>query len=302
MSTSTAIFAHEEACTFGCEGDALVGIVHHPAADAAPAATRTGVVIIVGGPQYRAGSHRQFVHLARALAAAGHAVLRFDVRGMGDASGALRNFEGIVADVAAAVDQLQRRAPTVQRVALWGLCDGASAALLYLHHHPDARVAGLCLLNPWVRSEVSLARTHVKHYYFQRLLQPAFWRKLFSGRVAGEALKGLWRNIQLARQARQTPTDDSTAPFQSRMAKTWFGFEGSVLLVLSGDDYTAREFVEFTQADADWRRALAHRSAHRSAHQSDVRHELPNADHTLSAAADQQAMNSITLRWLGALP
>ena len=65
------------------------------------------------------------------------------------------------------------------------------------------------------------------------------------------------------------------------------------MLVLSGDDYTAREFTEFTQADAQWRQALARRSAQR--------HELVSADHTLSAAEDQQAMNAITLRWLGEL-
>jgi hypothetical protein len=50
-------------------------------------------------------------------------------------------------------------------------------------------IAGLVLLNPWVRSEVSLAQTHIKHYYGQRLLQGEFWRKLLSGRM--EVLKSL---------------------------------------------------------------------------------------------------------------
>ena len=39
------------------------------------------MVIVVGGPQYRAGSHRQFTLLARHIAAAGYPVLRFDARG-----------------------------------------------------------------------------------------------------------------------------------------------------------------------------------------------------------------------------
>jgi len=52
-----------------------------------------GVLIVVGGPQYRVGSHRQFLLLSRRLAAEGHPVMRFDYRGMGDASGAMRGFE-----------------------------------------------------------------------------------------------------------------------------------------------------------------------------------------------------------------
>ena len=56
----------ESVLMFGCEGEVLLGIVSEPSGGTvAPSA---GVVIVVGGPQYRAGSHRQFVLLARALA------------------------------------------------------------------------------------------------------------------------------------------------------------------------------------------------------------------------------------------
>src|SRR5258706_1742827 len=104
----TAHLVTERALGFDCEGDALVGILHEPA-DAAD----IGVVVIVGGPQYRAGSHRQFVVLARAIADAGFAVLRFDVRGMGDSAGAPRSFETVGADVAAAIAALQSAVPGV---------------------------------------------------------------------------------------------------------------------------------------------------------------------------------------------
>ena len=118
MSVST-----EHAVIFGCDGDSLLGIVHAPTMPA-----ELGVVVIVGGPQYRVGSHRQFVLLARTFAAAGFAVLRFDVRGMGDSTGAPRGFESTRADIAAAIDSIQAQVPAVQRVMLWGLCDGAAAA------------------------------------------------------------------------------------------------------------------------------------------------------------------------------
>jgi len=62
------------------------------------------VLIIVGGPQYRVGSHRQFVLLARHLAAQGIPVMRFDVRGMGDSKGKPRNFGQLDDDLRAATD------------------------------------------------------------------------------------------------------------------------------------------------------------------------------------------------------
>ena len=83
----------EQALRIACAGDTLIGILAKPQRPAA-----VGVLIIVGGPQYRAGSHRQFTLLARHLADAGHAVLRFDYRGMGDSSGDARDFLGIDAD------------------------------------------------------------------------------------------------------------------------------------------------------------------------------------------------------------
>jgi exosortase A-associated hydrolase 1 len=168
----------ESTTVFDCAGDTMLGILARPDMPA-----DTGVLVIVGGPQYRVGSHRQFLLLSRSLAAAGFAVLRFDYRGMGDSEGHLRSFESVSADIAAAINKLQAQIPEVQHVVLWGLCDGASAALLYCDETKDARVSGLCLLNPWVRSETSLAQTHVKHYYRQRLMEKAFWAKLFTGQV-----------------------------------------------------------------------------------------------------------------------
>ena len=110
---------------FGCNGEQLVGIVTAP-----PATTDTALLVIVGGPQYRVGSHRQFQQLAQHAAAQGFAAMRFDVRGMGDAEGAQRSFDEIEDDVAAAIDELQRSLPSVKHVGLWGLCGGASAKKL----------------------------------------------------------------------------------------------------------------------------------------------------------------------------
>ena len=271
----------ERALVFACEGETLVGVVSLPEHD-----SDSGVVIIVGGPQYRAGSHRQFVLLARRLAAAGHAVLRFDLRGMGDSSGAQRSFEGAGADVRAAIDALGHAVPAVRRIALWGLCDGASAALLYLDEHGDPRVHALCLANPWVRSANSLARTHVKHYYTDRLRQGAFWRKLLTGKVAGDAIKGFLRDVNAARTSKPSPA----LGYPQRMARAWAGFEGRILLLISGADYTAREFLDALAADPAWRGALDRRGV--------TRVDLPGADHTFSDPAARAAAEARTAAWL----
>jgi exosortase A-associated hydrolase 1 len=282
----------ETALAFDCRGQQLVGVLAQPAGEAASDA---GVLIVTGGPQYRAGAHRMFVKLSRALAGAGHAALRFDLRGMGDSEGDFPGFESITPDIGTAVDALLAAAPQVRRVLLWGLCDGASAALLYLHETRDARVRGLCLLNPWVRSQQSLARTHVKHYYARRLLQREFWLKLLRGGIGVQALHGLAANVRSA-LGRQPAAGEPGAPatFQQRMAQAWRGFDGEIQLLLSGrEDITAREFLEHAATDAAWRGLLERAGLQRT--------DCATADHTFSSAEAAAWLLQRTLGWVQAM-
>ncbi|MFT3717862.1 hydrolase 1, exosortase A system-associated [Pseudorhodoferax sp.] len=288
MSAPAGYGYHEQALSFACDDALLQGVLTLPPAGQ-PCAP-VGVLIVVGGPQVRIGSHRQFVQLARHLAQAGHAVLRFDVRGMGDSTGVPRNFETLDADIAAAVDTLQRSAG-VSRTALWGLCDGASASLLYLDSTADPRIAGLALINPWVRSEQSLARTHVKHYYRERLLQKDFWTKLLRGGVGLRALHELGTNTR--RALRRAPPATPQRSFQQRMAAAWQRFDGGLLVVLSGNDWTAREFEEQWQQSPDWA------AARRRGGEQWLR--LAQADHTLSDPVAQRAVQVATAQWLQSL-
>ena len=280
---------NERAISFNCGGDSMVGIVHAP-----DARNALGVVVVVGGPQYRVGSHRQFVQLARALAAAGHAVMRFDVRGMGDSDGAPRGFEDINADIGVAIDALSIHASGVRRVALWGLCDGASAALLYVQSTRDARVVGVCAVNPWVRSESGLARAQVKHYYLSRVLTGAFWAKLLRGGVGLSALLELSSKLTLVTRSAGTSAPHGSGAFTERMA---FACEklpaGGLFMILSENDLTANEFADHIARSPNWRRALQVVAAQRLV--------IAGADHTLSAPEASAVVEAATVRWLATL-
>lgn len=277
----------EQPITFSCDGEGLLGILSKP-----QSAANVGVLIVVGGPQYRIGSHRQFVLLARYLAASGISVFRFDYRGMGDSAGDLRQFDHVNDDMAAAIDAFQNACPEIEQIVLWGLCDAASASLIYWDATQDRRLTGMVLLNPWVRSEISLAKTHIKHYYRQRLFQADLWKKVLTFRLGlGQSLKGLIRALLRARaSAPPVGATDSSENFQRKMIRALQSFPGRTLLILSGDDYTAKEFLEFCQADAQAKQALSGAKLERV--------DIEDADHTFSSPQQQQAVERVTLSWL----
>ena len=281
----------ERGLSFDCEGCWLYGVLSLPAG-AAPSAR--GVVVVVGGPQYRVGSHRQFTLLARELASQGVPVLRFDYRGMGDSEGDPRDFSDVGPDLRAAIDTFFAEVPGTREVVLWGLCDAASAAMFYAHQ--DARVSGMVLLNPWARTEEGAARAYLRHYYLSRLLDPGLWRKIAAGRfdlaAALRSFRGLLGKAAGGMPAPSQPAQAASAAspaLPQRMLEGYARFRGHTLFITSGADLTAREF-EALASGPGWRRAMRGKRV--------ARERLRDADHTFSRTEWRDQVARWTADWL----
>lgn len=283
----------EHALLFDCASQPTVGILSLPAAQR----PTLGLLVIVGGPQYRIGSHRQFVLMARHVAAQGFAAMRFDCRGMGDSWDAQRSFEDIEDDIASAVGSFFREVPSLERVILWGLCDGASAACLYAPRDP--RIGGLILVNPWVHTPAGASATMLKHYYLKRLVSRAFWLKLASGRVSASAsmsaLSDTLRQYLGRRSTGAKPADDtdSSTPLPQRMARRLRASGLPVAVALSEDDRVAREFEELAMPTPAWRAVLSKQLV-------GLEH-VADADHTLANPASQARLQVLTTGWMRAM-
>lgn len=297
----------------GAQGP-LFGVLCEPAGEA-----RAAVLIVAGQPQTRVGSHRMFTDLARMLASMGVTSLRFDVGGWGDSPGEALPFEASDRDIAAAAARLRGEVRALAPLWVLGLCDGASAAVLAL---PALRAAGatvdaLVLINPWVRSEASLADAMVRTYYAKRLFQPEFWARLLTGKVsAANLLREPLRHL-LARFGAKGPSvppselADAGASANAGVGATastgadsaMHGsaipgpdlptqlltqlerYDGEVLTVLSGDDLTAGETESLIARDRRWRKRLE---------QDGEILRVAGADHTFS----QPAQWAQVARWI----
>lgn len=289
----------ESALVIDCAGDPLVAILHR-----SEGAGRRGILVVVGGgPQYRVGGHRQLTLWSRFLSAHGYPVLRFDYRGMGDSHGDFRGFENADLDIRLAIDRFMQEVPELEEVVLWGECDAASAILFYAYR--DKRVKGVVLLNPWVRTEAGEAKAILRFYYLNRLMQPSFWRKVFSLRFNPLASMGsaarlvLQSRASVATASTQPPATESTEePIARHLAlpeRLLLGlqrFNGPVMLVLSGRDLIAREFDTVAKASPAWQHELQRKPV--------TRHDLPDGDHTFSSELQRSQVVRWGLDWIRA--
>ncbi len=218
--------------TFACEGNTL-------AATLDPGAATTGLLIVSGGNELRAGPWNSQAQLAERIAAAGFPVLRFDRRGVGDSEGPNGGYRTSGPDLAAALAAFRAHVPTLKRVVGFGNCDAASALMLAGGSDLDA----LVLANPWsfdgaedeAESDATpMPPAALRAHYLRRLTDPrALWR-LLTGRVKLGGLAG-----SLAEASR--PSTQSA--LAAEMERTIAGFSGPLVLLVAERDRTGQAFL-----------------------------------------------------------
>jgi pimeloyl-ACP methyl ester carboxylesterase len=162
---------NETPLVFGTDQN-LIGIVTEPAAPTEP---RPAVVILNAGIIHRVGPSRFAVGTARALARAGHRVLRFDLSGIGDSqlAGAGTLQQIVCRDIGDAIDLIARE----DGVILVGLCSGADNAFFIAADDP--RVRGLVLIDPSIERTAGFRRRRV----FAAMKSLSSWWRVVSGRA-----------------------------------------------------------------------------------------------------------------------
>jgi exosortase A-associated hydrolase 1 len=181
--------------TFDCAGSALAATL-----DEAPGAA--GLLIVTGGNETRAGAFSSQAELAARIATAGHPVLRFDRRGVGDSEGVNMGFRHSAEDIAAALAAFRARCPALERIVAFGNCDAASALML----GGGGGFDGLVLSNPWTyeddHADAPPPPAAIRARYAAKLTNPRELVRLLTGKVN---LAKLARGLVSATARRSAP-------------------------------------------------------------------------------------------------
>jgi pimeloyl-ACP methyl ester carboxylesterase len=271
----------EQAVLLG-SANKLVGIVAQPVSPTQLPA----IVIFNTGIVHRVGHHRMFVTMSRALATAGHTVLRFDFSGIGDSdprTDGLSPLDSCIADIKEAIDWLSIHYQA-SRFVLAGLCSGADHAVAY--GHTDERVVGLVLMDP------SIPPT--RRYYFLflalRLKQLRSWLRFFTGRsrTARLLVQQAWHIVRTGKdsvhgqQSESPPREVIERHYQQSIEKKLL-----MLAVFTGE--TTRHAYREQMLEAFPKLSFGDR----------LRLEFfPGSDHTFGCEADRSRLIGLILNWL----
>lgn len=164
--------------TFGCEGSRLSGTLDD---NGDGGSATTGLLIVTGGNELRAGAWNGQALFAARIAGEGFPVFRFDRRGCGDSDGPNSEFRSSAPDITAALAAFRAECPGLTRIIGWGNCDGASALMLA----KGAGLDGLILSNPWTIEQEGAAPPPeaLRDHYKRRLLDLSAIKRLLTGQI-----------------------------------------------------------------------------------------------------------------------
>ncbi len=175
---------NEEIFSFTAGTRRLHGILHLPA----QGRCQEAVIFSHGWSGNRCGPANLLTELARALAAAGYAVLRFDFGGRGESEGeGLETTLLTMADDLCAATQALKKHLGHKKILYLGLCSGANVIIGTLKRLPEAKKLLLLSVYPFSDGDTfarDLNRTvHFLQVYWQKACQGDTWKRLFSGDV-----------------------------------------------------------------------------------------------------------------------
>ena len=124
--------------SFDCAGDTLAATL-----DEANGAT--GLLIVSGGNEIRAGGHANQSRLAAWAAAQGYPAFRYDRPGIGDSAGENRGFLHGGEAIRSAIAAFRRECPQLTHLVGFGNCDAATSLLF-----TDTELDALVIANPWL--------------------------------------------------------------------------------------------------------------------------------------------------------
>jgi exosortase A-associated hydrolase 1 len=215
-----------EHLAFACEGEQLIATLDR-------AGGATGLLIVSGGNEVRAGAFNGQAKLAAQVAAAGFPVFRFDRRGIGDSTGQNQGFTDSSSDIATALTCFRTACPAMRRVGAFGNCDAAAALML----QGGAGVDALVLANPWTIEQIDSAPPPeaIRARYADKLKNPREVLRLLSGKVSlGKLARGIGHALRPAPPPTSLAQDIATG--LSR-------FTGPVRILLAENDRTAQAFL-----------------------------------------------------------
>ena len=224
---------------FQCGDDQLAGTLDTGDAE-------TGIFVVSGGNEIRAGAFGGQAAMAAHFATLGYPAFRFDRRGIGESEGVNAGFENSADDIAAALIAFRNAAPHVKRIIAFGNCDAASALALYHHSLP---IDALILANPWVIETASGDPEQpavpnadaIRARYWARLKNPRSLIDLLSGKIDLRKLAG-----GLASAARKQPASGLAVRLANALARS----EIPTSLLIARHDTTAMAFMGAWHSDA----------------------------------------------------
>jgi exosortase A-associated hydrolase 1 len=217
---------------FQCEGEQLIGTLDN-------GSHNTGLLIVSGGNEIRAGAHSGMSKLAHSVSYREFPVFRFDRRGIGESSGTNHEFLSSERDIKAAAEQFRTACPNLHKIVAFGNCDAATALALF---SPSIEIQALILANPWVIENKSPEPSEpnspgaaaIRSRYWNRIKNPQSYFDLLTGKIdLSKLFKGL------IKASKKTENSNLAINLCNALAKS----KGPIDILLANKDTTALAFL-----------------------------------------------------------